>query len=131
MSLLAEEESKEKIVLVPLQYVKPLPFNVTVIGRKEEDMIRKEMLQADGLYKIDPILLRRMTPEEVEKVKDKHPSAKYGVIDGHTRLRIADELRWPKIRAIIMDVTREQALEMNYRKNKEGGRWTNPWRPYT
>lgn len=119
-----EKETEEKIVLVPLQFIKPLPLNVTAIGREEDEMLRTEMtrIESKGLYKIDPILIRKMTPKEIEEAKQKYPWAKYEIIDGHTRWLAAQELGWNQIRAIIIDVSREEAYRINYQKNKVRGK---------
>ncbi|MEM2778306.1 MAG: hypothetical protein QXH00_06420 [Candidatus Jordarchaeales archaeon] len=118
---MSEVETEERVFRVPLQFIKPLPFNTTVIGTKEEEMLYEEMKRPDGPEKIDPIILRRLTPEEIEECKDEYPWAKYEIVDGHTRFKIASALHWPWIRARILDISREQAYEANYRKNKERG----------
>jgi ParB family chromosome partitioning protein len=119
-----EKETEERIVLVPLQFIKPLPLNVTAIGREEDEMLRTEMtrIESKGLYKIDPILIRRMTPKEIQEAKQKYPWAKYELIDGHSRFEAAVELGWNQIRAIIIDATREEAYRINYEKNKVRGK---------
>lgn len=118
---MSEVETEERVFRVPLQFIKPLPFNTTAIGTKEGEMLHEEMKRPDGPEKIDPIILRRLTPEEIEECKEKYPWVKYEIVDGHTRFKIASALHWPWIRARILDVSREEALEMNYRKNKERG----------
>lgn len=114
---------EQKIELVPLQFIKPLPANVTKIGRDEDMMLRADMTRTEskGLYKIDPILIRRLSADEIEKYKKKHPWAKYEIIDGFSRWSAARELGWTRIRTIITDATREEALEINYKKNKARG----------
>lgn len=118
---MSEGEVAERIVQVPLQFIKPLPFNTTVIDPKEERMLREEMKRPDGPYRIDPIVLRRLTPEEIEQAKSENPWVRYEIVDGHTRFRIAKDLHWPWIRARIIDISREEAYEMNYRRNRERG----------
>ncbi len=118
---MSERETGERVVQIPLQFIKPLPFNTTVIGSKEEHMLHEEMKRPDGPERIDPIIVRRMTPEEMEECRDKYPWAKYEIVDGHTRFRMAKQLHWPWIRARILDISREKAYEMNYRRNKERG----------
>lgn len=118
---MSEKETQERIIQVPLQFIKRLPFNTTVISEKERRMLHEEMKRPDGPKKIDPILLRRLTPEEIEQYKDKNPWVKYEIVDGHTRFEIAKQLNWPWIRARIIDATREEAYEINYRKNRERG----------
>jgi len=64
-------ESEEKIFLIPLDEIRPARFNLTLMGAKEEEMLREEMrFESKGLKAIDPILVRRLTPEEIEKTKD-------------------------------------------------------------
>lgn len=118
---MSERETEERIVQVPLQFIKPLPFNTTVIGDREWRLLYEEMKKPHGPERIDPIILRRLTPEEIEEYRDKNPWVKYEIVDGHTRFKIAEQLHWPWIRARILDISREEAYEMNYRKNKERG----------
>ena len=116
------EHTDERIALVPLAQIKPLPFNLTTIDLKVKAMLDAEMTtESRGLYKIDPIILRRMTSEEVEAAKKDYPFAKYEIVDGHTRVDIARRNGWQRIRAYILDVSRDEAFEINYRKNKERG----------
>jgi ParB-like chromosome segregation protein Spo0J len=115
-------ERESEIVLLPLNAIRPAPFNMTLMQPHEEEMLREEMrLESKGLEKIDPILVRRLTAEEIEKTKDKYPYAKYEIVDGHTRFRIAQELNWTSIKARVIVATWDQALDMAYRKNKERG----------
>jgi ParB-like chromosome segregation protein Spo0J len=92
---MAETEKEGRIELIPIEQLKPLPMHFTVIGREEEDMLREDMKTRD-VNSIDPLLVRRMTPEEVEEAKEKYPFAKYEIIDGHTRWEIAKLLKWTK-----------------------------------
>lgn len=123
-----EEETDEKIYLVPLENIKPLSFiNFTFISETEENMLLEEMRGPDGPFRIDPILLRPLTPDEVENLRQMFPNAKYEnvryeIIDGHTRYRLAQALGWPWIRARIQETKLEEAIEIAYRKNKERGR---------
>ncbi|MEM2550524.1 MAG: hypothetical protein QW689_08960 [Nitrososphaerota archaeon] len=55
---MSEVETEERVFRVPLQFIKPLPFNTTAIGTKEEEMLYGEMKRPDGPEKIDPIILR-------------------------------------------------------------------------
>jgi ParB/RepB/Spo0J family partition protein len=115
--------AEEKIEIVPIESIVPLPGNTAVIGREEDLMLRADMGRAEkGLYKIDPILLRRLAPEEIEKYKEKYPWAKHQILDGHSRWEAAKELGWHQIRAIIIDATPDEALEINYKKNKARGK---------
>jgi len=117
--------SAEEIKLIPLQEIVPLPTNVTVIGREEDLMLRTDMtrLESKGLYKIDPILVRRLSPEEIAQTKAKQPwsQAQYMIIDGHRRFYAARELGWNQIRARVIDTALDEAREFNYKKNKVRG----------
>jgi ParB/RepB/Spo0J family partition protein len=116
-------EAKEEVQTIKLVEVVPLPYNVS--GRLESEldqMLRTDMGRAEkGLYKIDPILVRRLTEEEIQKYKEKNPWAKFMLIDGYKRWEAARELGWHNIRAIIADITLDEALEFNYKKNKIRG----------
>jgi len=115
-----EVEKEGRIELIPIEQLKPLPMHFTVIGREEEDMLREDMKTRD-VNSIDPLLVRRMTPEEVEEAKEKYPFAKYEIIDGHTRWEIAKLLRWTEIRVVIKECSRDEAYILNYKRNKERG----------
>jgi len=117
---MAETEKEGKIELIPIEQLKPLPMHFTVIGREEEDMLREDMKTKD-VNSIDPLLVRRMTPEEVEEAKEKYPFAKYEIIDGHTRWEIAKLLKWSEIRAVVKECSRDEAYILNYKRNRERG----------
>jgi ParB/RepB/Spo0J family partition protein len=116
-------EAKEEVQTIKLVEVVPLPYNVS--GRLDSEldqMLRTDMGRAEkGLYKIDPILVRRLTEEEIQKYKEKNPWAKFMLVDGYKRWEAARELGWHNIRAIITDTTLDEALEFNYKKNKIRG----------
>jgi ParB/RepB/Spo0J family partition protein len=116
-------EAKEEVQTIKLVEVIPLPYNVS--GRLDSEldqMLRTDMGRAEkGLYKIDPILVRRLTEEEIQKYKEKNPWAKFMLVDGYKRWEAARELGWHNIRAIITDMTLDEALELNYKKNKIRG----------
>jgi ParB/RepB/Spo0J family partition protein len=117
---MAETEKEGKIELIPIEQLKPLPMHFTVIGREEEDMLREDMKTKD-VNSIDPLLVRKMTPEEVEEAKEKYPFAKYEIIDGHTRWEIAKLLKWSEIRAVVKECSRDEAYILNYKRNRERG----------
>jgi ParB/RepB/Spo0J family partition protein len=117
--------SAEEIKLIPLQEIVPLPTNVTVIDKEEDMMLRTDMtrIESKGLYKIDPILVRKLSPEEIEKIKAKQAwsQAQYQIVDGHSRFYAAMELGWRQIRARVVEASLEEALAINYAKNKARG----------
>lgn len=108
------------IVIVKIDQLKPLPIHFSVILEEEEQMILSDMTQG-GLDSIDPILVRRLTPIEIKQSKV-YPEAVYEIVDGHTRYRLAKKLGWKEIKARIIECTHDEALVLNYRKNKARGR---------
>ena len=111
--------------MIPLQEIIPLPTNVTVIDKEEDMMLRTDMtrIESKGLYKIDPILVRKLSSEEIEKIKAKQAwsQAQYQIVDGHSRFYAARELGWSQIRARVVEASLEEALAINYAKNKARG----------
>jgi len=102
----------EETQLIPVDSIKPASLN---LSRRDSEVVN--MLVADirscGICRIDPILVRKLPPEEAK------PPAIYEVVDGHKRLEAVKRIGLPTIRARIIDADREEALELNYRKNKE------------
>jgi len=115
-----EIEKEGKIELIPIEQLKPLPMHFTVIGREEEDMLREDMKTRD-VNSIDPILVRKMTLEEIEEAKEKYPLARYEIIDGHTRWEIAKLLKWNEMRVVVKECSRDEAYILNYKRNRERG----------
>jgi ParB/RepB/Spo0J family partition protein len=116
--------SEQKIEIVPVDQIVPLPYNVCRMDSETELMLRTDMTRVEtvGMYKIDPILLRRLTPEEIEEYKKKGKlNARYMIVDGHRRWNAAVELGWHEIRAVITDMSLDEAREFNYKKNKIRG----------
>jgi ParB/RepB/Spo0J family partition protein len=115
---------EQRIQLVPLNEIVPLPYNVCKMDSETELMLKSDMTRVEttGMYKIDPILLRRLTPEEIEEYKSKGKlNARWQIVDGHRRWFAAQELGWHEIRAVITDMTLDEAREYNYKKNKIRG----------
>jgi len=115
---------EEKVVVVPPEKIVPLPYNVCKMDWETDLMLREDMkLEHTGRHKIDPILLRRLTPEEKQEYeKQGKLDVEYMLIDGHSRWMAACDLHWKGIRAIITDMTLEEARELNYKKNKVRGK---------
>jgi ParB/RepB/Spo0J family partition protein len=116
--------SEQKIEIVPVDQIVPLPYNICKMDSETELMLRTDMTRVEtvGMYKIDPILLRRLTPEEIEEYRVKGKlNARYMIVDGHRRWNAAVELGWHEIRAVITDMTLDEAREYNYKKNKIRG----------
>jgi len=116
--------SEQKIEIIPLDQIVPLPYNVCKMDSEAELMLKSDMTRVEtvGMFKIDPILLRRLTPEEIEEYKGKGKlNARWQIVDGHRRWFAAQDLGWHEIRAVITDMTLDEAREFNYKKNKIRG----------
>lgn len=108
------------ITIIKLNQIKPLQIHFSIIPRDEEQMVLEDMKRA-GLDSIDPILVRRLSPLEIEQSKTRYPEAIYEIVDGHTRYRLAKELGWTEIKARIIECSHDEALILNYRKNRARG----------
>lgn len=113
------EIGKEAKTELFIRIIKPLPMQLGVMDYETEAMLREDMRKTK---RIDPIWVRKLTPEEKEECKARYPQAEYEVIDGNKRFRNAELLQWETIPAIVLDVSREEAYEIAYRKNKERGK---------
>jgi len=116
---MSEIEKEAKIWLIPLRKIKLHPLKVNINDHETDKMLLEDMWRnPEG---IDPIIVRRLTPEEREAAKERYPFAEYEIIDGHKRFANAQLLHWDAIPARILEVAREEAFEINYRKNRERG----------
>jgi len=105
---------EEEIQLVPVDSIKPAWLNLSRYNAEEIEMLAAD-IRAGGIDRIDPILVRRLPPEEAK------PPAIYEAVDGYKRLEAAKRPGLPAVKAKVIEADREEALELNYRKNKEGG----------
>lgn len=108
------------ITTIQLNQIKPLQIHFSIIPKDEEGMIIEDMKRV-GLDGIDSILIRRLSPLEIEQSKTRYPEAIYEVVDGHTRYRLAKELGWREIKARVIECAHDDALILNYRKNRARG----------
>lgn len=116
-------EVEEKIHIIPIRMIRPLPFNTSVIDKAIFEALQNDMTGSMeiGFERIDPILVRRLTPEEVEEEMRAGRKIFFEVVDGHKRLEAAESRGWTHIRARVINVSRDEAILINYRKNKERG----------
>lgn len=116
-------EVEEKLYIIPISMIRRLPFNTSVIDKAIFEALQNDMTGSMdvGFNRIDPILVRRLTPEEVEEEKKAGRNILFEVVDGHKRLEAAESKGWTHIKARVIDVSRDEALIINYRKNKERG----------
>jgi len=110
------EANSDTIKTVKVDLLKPLPIHFSIISEEEEQMIIEDMRK--GLDGIDPILVRRLSPSEVVP---QYPNAVFEVVDGHTRLKLAKKLGWEEVKVRVIECTQDDALIINYRRNKARG----------
>lgn len=127
---------QENIEWIEVHKLKPNNYNVNVMDREEINLLARDMRDMainNEHYKLSPIIVRRMTAEEIKKwreeqeklplEKQRYVKAEYEIIDGYHRWFVARNVThgWDKLPCIVLDVSIEEAMEINYRKNKERG----------
>jgi len=75
-----------------------------------------------GPESIDPILIRPLEAGGADAEAEETGEAAYEVVDGEHRTRAAHQLGWTEIRARVREMDLEEAMVVNYRKNRERGR---------
>ena len=96
-----------EIVTVDLDRITVNEFNPNTMDPATFNALLSDMRQV-GVMGVDLILLR--------------PDGEgYEIVDGEHRFRAAKELGWPSLRARVQDLSLEEAMEVNYRKNRERG----------
>ena len=85
------------------------------MGAETFSALLKDMEEGDP-ESVDSILLR---PLEEATGAD---AEAYEVVDGEHRTRVAQLLGWTEIRARVQNLSLEEAMVVNYRKNRERGR---------
>ena len=98
-----------EIITVSLDRISLNDFNPNAMDAETFNALLSGMKEG-GPETIDPILLRPL--EE----------AAYEIVDGEHRTRAALKLDWTEIRARIQEMSLEEAMVVNYRKNRERGR---------
>ena len=93
-----------KVEKIQINKLKPATYNPRQISKKQfKDL--KDSIFKFGL--VDPIILN----------KDKT------VIGGHQRLKVCKQLKYKDIDCVVLDLTKEEEIELNIRLNKSGGDW--------
>lgn len=97
-----------RIVFLPVEAIKPNPWNPNFMLDGERDQLRSYM-RANGPAKTPPIIVRRKGDF-------------YEIIDGEQRWLAARELGWSEMPAVVVDVSDEEAkmltLSYNYLRGK-------------
>ncbi|MBL7080263.1 ParB-like nuclease domain-containing protein, partial [Candidatus Bathyarchaeota archaeon] len=113
-------EAVTVIATVALSQIRLNTYNPNSMDAETFNALLKDMKEV-GLEGVDPILLRPLegTGADAEAVTEE-PA--YEVVDGEHRTRAALQLDWSEIRARVREMGFEEAMVVNYRKNRERGR---------
>ena len=129
--------SSDKVEWIEVYKLKPNEYNVNVMDRetlKELAINMRDLAIKNQKDRLLPLVVRRMTPEEIREWREKQEKlpfeeqkflkAEYEIIDGYHRWFVARNLThgWDKLPCKIVDVSIEEAMELNYRINKERGK---------
>jgi len=108
-------------VIVALDRIRLNTYNPNSMDAETFNALLKDMKEV-GLEGVDPILLRPLeeTGADAMAVADAEPT--YEVVDGEHRTRAALQLGWTEIGARVREMGLEEAMVVNYRKNRERGR---------
>jgi ParB family chromosome partitioning protein len=99
--------------LVPVHLIKPNDFNPNEMPEEIYEALVED-LKLNGPGYIDPIHLRPI-----------RGSTPFEIIDGYYRWKAVQDAGFKQIRALIHEITLDEAKAINYRKNRERGRF-NP-----
>ena len=98
-----------------MDWIRLNDYNPNSMGAETFSALLKDMEEGDP-ESVDSILLR---PLEEATGAD---AEAYEVVDGEHRTRVAQLLGWTEIRARVQNLSLEEAMVVNYRKNRERGR---------
>ena len=101
-----------EIVFVDLMQIIPNNYNPNMMSKENYDSLVEDA-RAHGADSLDPILLRPL-----EFVDGKQ---RFEIVDGENRWKVAKQLGWKYIRAVIRKLSLDEAKIVNYRKNRERG----------
>ena len=104
-----------EIITVALDQIRLNDYNPNSMDAETFNALFKDM-EEGGPEAVDPILLRPLEGTGA----DAEPA--YEVVDGEHRTRVAQLLGWTEIRARVQNLSLEEAMVVNYRKNRERGR---------
>jgi len=111
-------EAVNVITTVALSQIRLNDYNPNFMDAETFNALLKDMKEV-GLEGVDPILLR---PLEGTGADAEVAEATYEVVDGEHRTRAALQLGWSEIGARVREMGLEEAMVVNYRKNRERGR---------
>jgi len=120
-------EAVNVIATVSLDQIRLNTYNPNSMDAETFNALLKDMEEV-GLEGVDPILLRSLegTGADADAIADAETIVEaepaYEVVDGEHRTRAALRLGWTEIRARIREMGLEEAMVVNYRKNRERGR---------
>jgi len=99
---------------VTLDQIRLNTYNPNSMDEETFNALLKDM-KGGGSEAVDPILLRPLEETGADA------EAAYEVVDGEHRTRVARLLGWTEIRARVQNLSLEEAMVVNYRKNRERG----------
>ena len=93
-----------KIERVAINKLKPASYNPRQISTKQYKDLKESIEKFDL---VDPIIINKDNT----------------VIGGHQRLKVCKDLKHTEIDCVVLDLTKEEEIELNIRLNKSGGEW--------
>lgn len=99
----------QDVVWLDLDGLEPAPWNINEMDGEIFTALLDDMNQKDGPGRINPTRVRFSG------------SGKYQLIDGHQRVRAAQNLGWKRIRGFVVDCSELDARVWNFRMNHERG----------
>jgi ParB/RepB/Spo0J family partition protein len=102
----------EEIIFVNITQIIPNNYNPNAMSKETFDSLLEDA-KLHGADAFDPILIRPLDFAEGKQ--------RFEIIDGENRWRVAQQLKWNRIRARIVNLSLNEAKVVNYRKNRERG----------
>ena len=101
-----------EISWIDVSQIVPNSYNPNTMLKDTYEALLEDARQ-HGAEALDPILVRPLDFVEGKQ--------QYEIVDGENRWKAAGVLGWIRLRAIIKNVTLDEAKAINYRKNRERG----------
>lgn len=98
----------KRIDFIELSKIQPNPWNPNRMDQETYESTKADMLRQGPDQYMDPIQVREH-------------KGMYQIIDGEHRWKIANELKWERIKAEIYTMDEETAINICYKKNRNRG----------
>jgi len=108
-------------VTVALDRIRLNDYNPNSMDTVTFNALLKDM-EEGGPEAIDPILIRPLKVTGADAEAEETGEAAFEVVDGEHRTRVALSLGWTEIGARVREMGLEEAMVVNFRKNRERGR---------